>query len=408
MLERLHLQGVGPSPELHFELGSRLNILTGDNGVGKSFVLDVAWWALTRTWAGYPVTPRRSAEILPRIRFTYRSGEESLEEDYTFERPVQKWFTESGSLEKLGIVIYARADGGFSIWDPARNSSSESAVDVPPEAYHFDTGQVWDGLREGDKHLCNGLIADWVAWQRERGPAFQQLASALEVLAPSEGEPLRPGKPMRVSLGDIRDIPTLEMPYGPVPIVHASAGMRRIAALAYLLVWTWQEHQHASELLGREPTTEITFLIDEIEAHLHPRWQRVILPALLKVVDTVTQTESAQVQTLVATHAPLLLASIEPMFDEEVDRVFTFELEEQRVVVQEVPWAKQGDAVGWLVSSTFGLKQARSREAERAIEAAEAFMRKETASLPPGLGTWQEIQQELQRVLAAERRSLCA
>jgi len=40
---------------------------------------------------------------------------------------------------------------------------------------------------------------------------------------------------------------------------------------------------------------------------------------------TVTQTESAQVQTLVATHAPLLLASIEPMFDEELDRVFTLQ-----------------------------------------------------------------------------------
>ncbi len=40
------------------ELGERLNVLTGDNGLGKSFVLDVAWWALTGTWVDRAVLPR--------------------------------------------------------------------------------------------------------------------------------------------------------------------------------------------------------------------------------------------------------------------------------------------------------------------------------------------------------------
>jgi hypothetical protein len=189
------------------------------------------------------------------------------------------------------------------------------------------------------------------------------------------------------------------MPYGTVPLVYASAGMRRIASLAYLLVWTWQEHQRASELLQQEPTREITFLVDEIEAHLHPRWQRVILPALLKVMQSMMKTESAKVQILVATHAPLLLASIEPIFDEERDRVFTFDLEGSRISLRRVIWAKQGDAVGWLVSDVFGLKQARSREAERAIEAAEAFMRSDLRALPADLSSWEEIDRELKRVL---------
>jgi hypothetical protein len=33
------------------------------------------------------------------------------------------------------------------------------------------------------------------------------------------------------------------MPYGPVPVTQAAAGMRRVLALAYLLVWTWEEHE---------------------------------------------------------------------------------------------------------------------------------------------------------------------
>jgi hypothetical protein len=67
-------------------------------------------------------------------------------------------------------------------------------------------------------------------------------------------------------------------------------------------------------------------------------------------------------------------------------------------VVEQIPWAKQGDAGNWLVSEAFGLPQPRSREAERAIDAAEAFMRGDTT--PPDLDTREKIDAELRRVLA--------
>ncbi len=50
MLERLELENVGPAPEMLLDLQPRLNLITGDNGLGKSFLLDAAWWALTRRW----------------------------------------------------------------------------------------------------------------------------------------------------------------------------------------------------------------------------------------------------------------------------------------------------------------------------------------------------------------------
>ena len=31
-------------PLMEMELAPRLNLITGDNGLGKSFLLDVAWW----------------------------------------------------------------------------------------------------------------------------------------------------------------------------------------------------------------------------------------------------------------------------------------------------------------------------------------------------------------------------
>ncbi|NTU54478.1 MAG: AAA family ATPase [Chlorobiaceae bacterium] len=58
MIRELHLQGVGPVPEMSLSFADRLNLFTGDNGLGKTFLLDVVWWALTRTWVKGQVWPR--------------------------------------------------------------------------------------------------------------------------------------------------------------------------------------------------------------------------------------------------------------------------------------------------------------------------------------------------------------
>jgi hypothetical protein len=41
---------VGATPQLELALAPRLNLITGDNGLGKSFLLDAAWYCLTRRW----------------------------------------------------------------------------------------------------------------------------------------------------------------------------------------------------------------------------------------------------------------------------------------------------------------------------------------------------------------------
>jgi len=80
------------------------------------------------------------------------------------------------------------------------------------------------------------------------------------------------------------------------------------------------------------------------------------------------------VQMIAGTHAPLVLASIEPEFHADTARLFNFYLNKQKVKVEILPWAKHGDVTGWLISEVFGLKQARSLEAEKAIEAATRLM----------------------------------
>jgi ABC-type glutathione transport system ATPase component len=170
--------------------------------------------------------------------------------------------------------------------------------------------------------------------------------------------------------------------------------------MAYFLVWAWHEHREAARLLNKKPEDRFVILFDEPETHLHPRWQRTILPSVLAAVDALRARSGAQLQMVVATHSPLVAASLEPLFDEALDEAVQLIVRDGVVVIEQGAWAKQGDASSWLVSPTFGLAQARSLEAERAIEAAEAWMRGER-SLPPGLDSKAAIHAQLKRLLPA-------
>ncbi len=182
-----------------------------------------------------------------------------------------------------------------------------------------------------------------------------------------------------MSLDDVRDHPTLDMPYGRVPLIFASAGMKRVLSLAYLLVWAWQEHLQAAKLRRQPTAANIVFLIDEVESHLHPKWQRLILPALLKVADRLQKDVSVQV--FLTTHAPLVLASAEPLFDEKQDALFTFDLNGGNVEVARKDWRRRGDACSWLTSDVFDMGEARSLPAETAIQRAKEAMRQPGLSL---------------------------
>ncbi|MUG94828.1 AAA family ATPase [Scytonema sp. UIC 10036] len=240
MLKELHLQQVGPTDHFDVEFSARLNIFTGDNGLGKSFLLDVAWWVLTGNWVDQPAYPRRHTEELPKIlsKIDTRNGRllfHEIDFESYFDFSEQKW-QGNWSLDNFSksVVIYVRVDGGFSVFDPARKRDN---------AYNFNSDTLWNGLKQKGKVLCNGLIQDWVTWQNQPNKyPFQLFTNVIKKLAPHPDEWIEIGEPKRVSVEDVRDIPTINLPYGNVPVTQASAGMKRILGLAYLLVWTWYEH----------------------------------------------------------------------------------------------------------------------------------------------------------------------
>jgi AAA domain len=164
MLERLFLRGIGPAATLGpVEFGERVNLITGDNGVGKTFLLDTAWWALTGSWPRVAAWPR----------------------------------PDSGPGNPP--VIKAQVRGG--------------ARTVPIVGrYQFDR-EAWNAIASVDgKPICRGLIEDWVTWQQTSSDEWEALCAALAKQSPPGNERLVPGKPAQVWLDDVRLHPTLALP----------------------------------------------------------------------------------------------------------------------------------------------------------------------------------------------------
>lgn len=398
-------------------LGSRLNILTGDNGLGKSFVLDLVWFVLTGSWAGAPALPSGGT---PQLRYEGNPSEKGTAK-FLFEQQTWRWESVAGRSPR-GSVIYMGAErmAAFVLHrnQPPAAFLLDDARRHEPNAFVFEGHELWDGKEDAvGRPLCNGLIRDWVTWMRspaaERNnvaaappPApFALLERVLEVLSPpSEREKLVAGPPRRVTIGDSREIPTLDTPWEskPVPVTMASAGIRRVLELAYMLVWVWQEHRQIAELMHLPPQQELFLLIDEPETHLHPRWQRTILPALMAIAAVLDP--ELKLQLFVTTHSPIALASVESLVDPARDRLFHFDDQGEEIHVESLDWIKHGDAVGWLRSEAIGLEGGgRSVEAETAIRWADAFMLGRLDEIPDvSMRDRAALDAELRRLLAPD------
>ncbi|WP_052149858.1 AAA family ATPase, partial [Aphanizomenon flos-aquae] len=384
-LTYLEIQGVGAAKKLCFEPAERLSLITGDNGLGKTFLLECAWWALTGQWANLPAYPTQTAsEDEPVITFKISGDSESDTESIAYDWQLQRWNEIKNRSTIPGLLIYARVDGSFAVWDTAKQYLSSSSrirnIEKKPLPFVFTKDELWNGQKdENGNTFINGLLQDWIQWQsRPDKYPFNTLEKVLARLSPPEEGDLgilKPGEPVRLPY-DAREIPTIEHPYGTVPIIHASAGVQRIITMAYLIVWAYEEHKIQSKLIRIEPQKRMVILVDELEAHLHPQWQRAILPALLDVRDDLAS--DLQVQIMVATHSPLVMASVEPRFDQRVDKLFSLELVKSdllgnEVQIEELPFIRQGVVDSWLMSDVFKLRHARSLEAEKAIEAAKVL-----------------------------------
>jgi hypothetical protein len=367
-LHLLQIEGTGPITKLEFEPASRLSVITGDNGVGKSFILDCAWWCLTGNWISTPALPRQTAEK-EKAKITFQIGSDTGRVDETsivYDWTKRSWPSPKTRPTVPGLVVYARVDGSFAVWDPLV-TDTEIGLNGARQLI-FTRDNVLDGLPK----KINGLILDWIKWQNNPDQSqFEIFTRILKKLSPPDFV-LTPGRSVRIP-NDSRDIPTIHHSYDEVPIIHESAGVRRILSVGYLIAWAWYEHNVRASLSRREPERRIVMLIDEVEAHLHPKWQRSILPAVLEVSSLLSENLSPQI--VATTHSPMVLASLEQSFNGDEDKLFHIHSDSsEHITFKEITFIKQGNIDTWLTSEIFELREPTSMDTEAILTEAKKIL----------------------------------
>jgi len=399
MLFSFENKNIGPMIDSRLEFGKKLNVLTGDNSLGKSFLLDLVWFGITRCWPaeinnkivnGFCARPW---DVVKPATLVYRWG------DPTQQPNLRKYYRNVFDYCKLprnwridprdkktryaGLAIYMMADGSFAVYDPLRNGrigDVYSEKGTHREAYILSQSELWPNEISQQCEFCHGVLADWALWQRDKNDSlFKCLKTVVESLCPREdGAEILELDSVPTERGG--DQPVLKLPTGATRLKYASSAVRRMAALAYVLVWAVSEHLRAAKDLGVDSNKQIFILLDEVESHLHPRWQRSCVNGVMTAIEKLceaTDYGEHSVQAFVSTHSPLVMASFEDAFHKWNGTVggagdaneipnckwFDFDVDPSQrsedgreVTVRERDFEPHGTAEGWLTSEAFNLK----------------------------------------------------
>jgi predicted ATP-binding protein involved in virulence len=144
----------------------------------------------------------------------------------------------------------------------------------------------------------------------------------------------------------------LETPFGHVPISELSEGYKSMLSwLAHLLM-----HLLASvKWEGNINDIKGIVLIDEVDLHLHPQWQRQVIPWLRE--------SFPNMQFICCTHAPMTAGGAK-----DGDIILLKQEEEEIRIRQDLPSIKGWRADQILTSQLFGLEATRDVDTEKEME----------------------------------------
>jgi predicted ATPase len=297
-LSAVRLENVGPFTELSLQLGSRRTVLLGDNGAGKSTILRAIALSLAdETSEREQLAQRmlRSGTTSGCIELTF--GSESYRTD--LRRARSRVDVERSGLtpvdEGLTLVLGFPPLRGCSVRDPAGPQSGgvllgpaasdlEPLLSPRPDA-RLDDLKQWivntdaRAQRGGNRSLYSGMLDRFFKVMQELLPDWRFTFKRVD----------------QVSWQVL-----LDSPDGEITFDALSQGMISIFGWVGVLI------QRLYEVHGEapEPTHgDALVLIDEIDAHLHPEWQRALLPLLHK--------HFPGVRLIATTHSPLVVTSIE-------------------------------------------------------------------------------------------------
>ena len=313
---------------------ARWTLIVGDNGVGKTTLLQCL--ARMRPWFNPPPdesdeSPDERRPIEPELATEenngvlaalVRSGNETtarLEARLSHgvelgaqndDRPVR--LSTSFSIEQADGRITDVTPGGEPADAKAANNIKEPLVLGYGAGRHPTVGTETDTATgpieslfrvEAGLHNTDELLQrlDYSKYKDVPGAAAQldSMKEAIAAMLPDVGVQDIEIGPLRVRNDPSRPVGVhVKTPYGSVPLDQVSLGYRTMFAWTVDVAWRLIEHYPGSSSPLREPAI---VLVDEIDLHLHPLWQREIRETLAE--------HFPRVQFIATAHGPLMAQS---------------------------------------------------------------------------------------------------
>lgn len=361
-LKQVTIENFRAIERLELTLDPRLTVLHGDNGHGKTSVLNAIA-------VGLGIIPT----LLPEVsgigfRKTDRRGRQTRVELETTDRI--KWERQIGLGERrpLGMqalrvqirkIITADIDGDGPLDLPiiASYDTDRAVLDVPQRRRGFSREFsrykalegalsvrtnfrdffIWFDTKESEELRRQREVRDFGYQLKE----LRAVRSAIEGMMPEVTRPRIESGPLRFVMSvksDDGDSETLE-------IAQLSGGYRIMLALvADLARRMAQGNPHLDDPLEAEAIV----LIDEVDLHLHPSWQQRVLPDLMRTFP--------QAQFIVSTHSPQVLSTVKPR------NIVSLYRAGNDIVPGPVGAATYGAESGYVLSTVMGVKERPSPE----------------------------------------------
>lgn len=366
-VERLSMKHFRGIRELELEFHPRLNVLVGVNGVGKSSVLDCLAILLSRLCARIATMTKTGRQIVE-ADVSFGEKETKNKINVFFEGHQYEWqagkssgkklkkppLSLKSSLSQIADSIHERLEKDPEASVPlAVLYSVDRSVDKVPlkvkKTHLFDQYAALSHSLTGKRDEADFKL--FFEWFRNRedveNEQLRNQALSLHAADSHDGEyPDRQLQAVRAALEKlmpqfsdlrVRRKPRLQMVVSKqqqeYSIEQLSDGEKCLLALV---------GDMARRLAIANPGMQDplhgqgVFLIDEIELHLHPAWQRMVLPRLLETFPNC--------QFMITTHSPQVLGEV------AAESVFILTREEEKGIVCRQPPRSKGMEAGELLT----------------------------------------------------------
>lgn len=308
----LRFTNLGPFDEVDFDFDANINVFVGPNNCGKSTSLIALGDVSVNPFRLPRKLLRKNASTFAAL-FPQRRKPPRL---VTGEFPIN-FEGEAWPKEKSDRFEKARKRLGYTAFVPALRWSTDYRSEGPMqkrdkgqdhrrmllrtmgEAYGKDLGDDETSASiVRDEQIVQQIVELDYRSYRQKKPSMRRILNDIASLASEITE----GYPIEFSgiAEDKRGLyPEFETPDGKMPLDVLSQGTQSLIQWLAQLFIGYAKHYDFPGKLDDKPGI---LIVDEIDAHLHPSWQRRILPALAR--------QFPSLQVFCSTHSPLMLAGL--------------------------------------------------------------------------------------------------